>query len=330
MSLNNFHRFVPIVLMSLILTSACNGPSPTVTDPAALPSLEPVEENTPNPTSTLEPPTKVAATPTQEISHILEPAEPLPGKVIYDVVSETTGSDKRAPYGDSYDLNLLERPFLQDMTYIPDLDIFTFSIVKDDNFWYVSVKLVGADPNNSLGINYGLDLDTNNDGFGDFIIWAHPPYSTEWESAPVKIFEDTNHDTSGLSSEISDAPFAGDGYETLVFNGGQGDIDPDIAWIRIHESYRSTLQFAFKREWSGMFFMLGVMADAGLRDVGQQDYVDRFEEQEAGSPVREKAYYPLGNLFAFDNTCREPLGIVKRPTGFEPRLCPLQPAPPRP
>jgi hypothetical protein len=79
------------------------------------------------------------------------------GKLIYDVESQETASAKRAPYGDSYDINRLERPFLQDMTYLPDLDISTFQVKKDDNWWYVSVELVGTDPNNALGIDYGVE-----------------------------------------------------------------------------------------------------------------------------------------------------------------------------
>jgi hypothetical protein len=327
----NLPRIIPFLLITLMSLRECSVGTRSETQELASVTAGPIEEIPADATNTSVPATALPASATPEIVHLLQPIEPpVGGKLVYDVVSETTGPEKRAPYGDSYDVDLLERPFLRDMTYVPDLDIFTFTVVKDDNFWYVRVELVGVDPNNTLGINYGLELDMDYDGFGDYIIWATPPYSPDWETTPIQIYQDTNHDTGGLSSEKSDAPLAGDGYDTLVFNGGQGDEDPDIAWIRIHESPRSTIQFAFKREWSGMFFMLGVISDAGLRDVGQYDYVDRFEEQDAGSPVKEKPNYPLGELYAFDNTCRDPFGVVKRTTGFEPRLCPPQPAPPRP
>ena len=72
--------------------------------------------------------------------------------------------------------------------------------------------------------------------------------------------------------------------------------------------------------------MLGVFSDAGLKDVGKLDYVDRFTEAEAGSPVKDKLYYPLGALFAVDNTCQEAFGF--EPTGYEPKLCPrIEPTP---
>jgi hypothetical protein len=203
---------------------------------------------------------------------------------------------------------------------VPDLDIVSYTVASDANFWYVSIELIGTNPNNSLGINYGLELDQDHDGFGDFLIWAHPPYSTDWETSPVQIFEDQNHDTGGLSGEKSDAPLEGDGYETLIFHGGSEDADPDMAWVRVNAGAQAAVQFAFKSGWSGKVFMLGVIADGGLKAAGQLDYVDRFTEAEAGSPVKDKQYYPLGSLFAVDNACREAFGFG--PSGYEPQLCP--------
>ena len=75
--------------------------------------------------------------------------------------------------------------------------------------------------------------------------------------------------------------------------------------------------------------MLGVIADSGMQDVTKLDYVDRFTEEEAGSPVKDKEYYPLGSLYEVDNACREAFGF--KPTGYEPQLCPRdEPAPHRP
>ena len=269
------------------------------------------------------------ATPTPEVNHIVMPSAPGEGKLVYDVESQSTASEQRAPYGDSYDINRLERPFLQNMTYVPDLDIVTYTVAGDPDWWYVSIELIGTDPNNSLNINYGVELDTNYDGFGDYLIWAHPPYSPTWDTLPVQIYQDTNHDTSGLSAEKSDAPLSTNGYDKLVFNGGVGNADPDMAWIRINAGKKATVEFAFRKSWSGTVFLLGVLADAGLKDPGKLDYVDRFTEEEAGSPVKDKEYYPLKALFAIDNVCREAFGF--KPTGYEPQLCPREePKPPKP
>jgi len=313
---NRSHIFFAVLIIAILACNAAPTGAP-VAQPQILPTGSTVATSAPM-TATADVPT---ASPTVAVVHTQIPSmSPPGGTLIYDVDSSLTASEKRAPYGDSYNINRLERPFMQDMTYISDLDIVTYSVIQDDTWFYVSIKLTGKDPNNSLGINYGVELDTNHDGFGDFIIWAQPPYTSTWDTANVKIFADKNHNTAGLSSDKSDAPFIADGYEAQIFNGGVGDADPDMAWVRTNVGADSTLQFAFEKSWSGTIFMLGVIADAGLKDVTKLDYVDRFTEEEAGSPVKGKKYYPLKALFAVDNTCQEAFGF--NPTGDESKLCP--------
>jgi hypothetical protein len=316
----------------LLAMLACNLPAGTP-PPASPPSAAPQNLPTLIPPATFtaaipltETATLVPFTPTTPVQHVTLPSNTPPGgRLVYDVISADTAAEKRAPYGDSYDINRLERPFQQDMTYLPDLDIATYTVSEDSNFWYVSIELIGTDPNNALGIHYGMELDRDHDGFGDFILWASPPYTPAWDTLPVRVFEDRNHNTGGLSGELSDAPLTTDGYETRIFNGGVGDADPDLAWVRVNAGREATVQFAFKKSWAGSVFMLGVIADAGLRDVTKLDYVDRFTEEEAGSPVKDKRYYPLKALFAVDNACREAFGF--KPTGYEPQLCPRDPQP---
>lgn len=320
-------RFVRAVLFTtLALSFACGLPLSVKSPPSAVPVLSTAQASAPPSAvastelgATPEP----SASPAAAVTHLMLPANGVPsGTLVYDVTSQDTAPEKRAPYGDSYGINRFERPFLQDMTYVPDLDIASFSVSKDSTWWYVSIALVGNDPNNKLGINYGVELDTNHDGFGDYLIWAQAPYATAWDSAPVQIFQDTNHDTGGLSAEKSDAPMAKttDGYDTLIFHGGVGDADPDVAWVRIISGVTATVQFAFKQSWSGSVFMLGVISDAGLKDPKKMDYVDRFTLAQAGSPLRDNSNYPLKALFAVDNVCRAAFGF--KATGDEPQLCP--------
>lgn len=276
----------------------------------------------------LEPTHPPVIEPTEEVSsvpppivHYQTPSIDFPqGRSGVDVDSSGTGPEGRAPYGDSYDISLLERPFLQDMTYIPDLDIGFFSISQDEDFYYVSIRLVGDNPNNPMGIHYAVELDLSRDGFGDFIVWASPPYSNDWTADNVQVFADLNKDTAGRSATRSDAPFSGDGYETLIHDLGQGiGDDPDLAWVRVVNDVSGVVQFAFKRSLAGDVFMYGVVADAGLKDVSLYDYVDRFTEVEAGSPVRNKKDFPLKELHSVDNTCRQAVGFTS--TGFEPKVC---------
>jgi hypothetical protein len=322
------HSIFAFSLILILAILACNLPMPQSAEPAVIPP-----SNTPMMVSSSATPESPAAatetpsptpdlpTPTIEVLHSLVPSTNVkPGKLINDVVSADTAAQKRAPYGDSYDINRLERPFLQDMTYVADLDIVSFNLAYDEKFFYISIELVGTDPNNKMGINYGVELDTDADGFGDMIIIVRPPYSAEWSTENVQIVEDTNHDTGGLSAEKAEAPLPGDGYDTVIFDGGRGpDDDPDLAWARINAGNKATVQFAFKKTWIGTQFMYGVIADGGLKSIADLDYVDRFTKDEAGSPVRDQKNYPLKALYAVDNVCREVFGFTG--TKQEPQRC---------
>jgi hypothetical protein len=326
-------RIEPYLFLGLlvVIILGCGGPPVTpilislTTTPAALtPSAPPGEtespvEVTPGLTSAVtDAPTEAATV----AGHLMQPADlvPPPGKLIDDADSSGTGPEGRAPYGDSYKLNRFERPFLQDMSYVPDLDVRKFGISEDADWYYVSIQLVGSDPNNPVGINYGVEIDTNANGYGDTIILAHPPYSTQWSTSTVQAFQDTNEDSAGLSALASDSDFNGDGYETLVFDGSsQENTDLDLAWVRLDEARPGTIQIAFKKSLAGPAFLLGVVTDAGLKDVKQFDYVDHFAETEAGSPIRGHNNFPLGALYALDNTCWEAYGF--KSTGFEPKVC---------
>jgi hypothetical protein len=313
-------RILITLLFSIIL--ACNFPAfgPATQAPGVVPTNPPEQPQVTLDPTLLTPP----ATAMLVVVHFDTPStSPRTASLSYDVESSGTAAERRAPYGDSYDINRLERPFQQDMTYLPDLDVESFYLNQEDKWFYISMDLIGTDPNNPVGIYYGAELDTNIDGFGNYLIWAKPPYTTQWTNDNVQVLADNNHNTSGLSAEKSDAPFTADGYETLIFDGGRGQgDDPDLAWVRINAGSEATVQFAFKKSLAGGSFLFGVLADAGLKDPGKLDYVDRFTEEEAGSPVKDKQYYPLKALFAVDNTCREAYGF--KPNGYEPMLCPKE------
>lgn len=281
-------------------------------------------------TEMLEPqlhPTELPNLPAAEISpaaiqHVDVPISAPEAQPYPDVVSSDTADEKRAPYGDSYDLNRLERPFSKEMIYLPDVDITMFGISGEGPWYFVSFGLMGNDPNNPDEIHYGVELDVNRDGFGDYLILARPPFSAEWTAENVSVFADTDTNTAGTDPQKSDAPLTNtNGYDQLIYSteDGVGD-DADIAWVRMEEGPNAILQFAFKKSLSGFTFLYGVMADAGLKDVARLDYVDSFTEAQAGSPVRDNPNYPLKDLYAVDNTCFQAQGFD--PTGYESKICP--------
>jgi hypothetical protein len=249
----------------------------------------------------------------------------LTGTINYDVESQSNASLHRAPYGDVYRLNRLERPFTQaDMTYLPNVDIERFRITTDQNWDYVFIELIGSNPNDPLNINYGVELDQNLDGFGEYSIWAKPPFSTNWATNGVTVVQDTNHDSAGLSAEQSDAPFSGNGYDKIIFDQGRGD-DPDLAWVRIDPINQNTVEFAFKRSLPGKSFMWSVWADTGLKDLAMFSYNDRYTIEQAGSPQTDNLNYPIKAVYAVDSTCRAAFGF--KSTGFEPLICPVEEPP---
>lgn len=322
--------------MLIFAMLACSMPAavatPTAEAPASVPATETAVLETATatpvpPTATPLPPTATLEPPTPtKIPHLLKPATDVNlGKTSgVDAVSVETAAEQRAPYGDSYKYNWFERPFMQDMTYVPDLDIMSYNLAYDEKFFYVSIELVGTNPNNPIGIDYGveLDLSLNNmfaDGFGDYVIVAHPPYDIEWNADNVQVYQDSNRDTGGLSAERADEPLPGDGYDQLIFDGGRDAEDPDLAWARVNVSKKATVQIAFKRYLAGDRFLYGVFTDGGLRNVGKMDYVDRFTEEQAGSPERNEKFYPLKAVYAIDNVCRLSFGY--QGSHLEPQRC---------
>jgi len=327
------HRIVSgLLLIAVLLSLSCSVPFLAVAgpSPAAMPantSIPPSAQSNPLPASagSATPPPLVATI--MASHHVATPANiGAAGKLNYDVDSSGTGPEHRAPYGDSYKINLFERPFTQtDMTYLPQLDITTFQLTEDPTWYYVSFDLIGGDMNDPAGINYGVELDVDHDGFGDYLVWAYPPYAPQWLAETVRVFQDTNHDTGGASAEKSDAVYPGNGYDKVIFDQGQGD-DPDLAWVRLNPGVTAAIQFAFKRSLAGNAFMWGTWADEGLRDPAQFNYNDRFTEEQAGSPEKSEKDYPIKAIYAVDNTCWAAVGF--KPTGYEPHLCPsLEPQP---
>jgi hypothetical protein len=267
------------------------------------------------------------------VVHQQTPGEP-PGSVsmINDPTDTALAAEHRVNSGENYVVNIFERPFDQNMqTYYPDLDIAKTGYSKDATWVYMTITLVGPDPKRGgLPGVYGVEMDVNKDGRGDYLVVVTAPTSTSWSSDGVKVFADPNHDVGSIHPIQSDpANPASDGYESVLYDQGKG-TDPDLAFARIAPNDPHTVQLAFK--WSlvnSSAFTWGAWSfDPGMFHPDWFDYNDHFTPAQAGSPVLElKQYYPPKALYLMDNTCRWGAGFI--PDASIPGVCPV-PVPPTP
>lgn len=306
------------------ISLACNLAGLT---PGATPTPQPTQAPTEAPATEAPQATPTETEPTQAltptIEHLVQPGNPATTqRFLADVSSSGTASEGRALTGDNYRRNRLERPFTAfDMAYRPDLDITRADLALDDNWFYFLISLEGPHPaGDGYPGSYAVEFDFNQDGRGDWLLRAMSPGGRLWSTDGVELWLDVNGDVGGEQPLDQDgAASEGDGYETAIFQSGLGE-DPDAAWARLSPQGQPIVQIAVKRGLLRDFsFLWGVWADDGVNDPAFFDYVDRFGESAAGSPLRDSADYPLKEVAAVDNTCRMYYGFT--PTGNEPGLC---------
>ena len=331
----------PIVML-LISALACSLPGSTNT--AATQTMEAlatiVEANLPSgeatkapdaaiPAEATQPPAEATeeTLPTPTVAHQILPSSP--GSVssfMTDRSSASLASERRAN-ADIFDTNLLERPFTtQVMDYQEYLDITRTELSMGPPWVYVTIFLEGLPPAGSEAA-YGVEIDLDIDGHGDWLILADAPPDSTWTTDGVRACRDANGDVGGPTPMISDGPHsARDGYEDCVFDSGYG-IGPDEAWIRRDPGHADRIQIAFLYSLIGNDgeFMWGAWSDESIKDPAWFDYHDHFTLIEAGSPASESSQYPVKAMASLDNTCRWGYGFV--PTGSEPGVCYIPPTP---
>jgi hypothetical protein len=237
-----------------------------------------------------------------------------PAKIAYvdDISEKATNGANGAAGGDNYSENIYERPFNKDMTYRPDLDIASSTFSKDSDWFYVSIALADQNPaNGKMSADYGVELDVNKDGRGEFVIWTVPEFTTEWTRVNAKIFGSTTNMVGGTNPTLSDAPgWSGATYDKLVFDGASDSVN-NGAWVRL-SSAANTLEIAFNPKLVGSpaEFLWGVWADDGVKDPAKFDYNDVIAKADAGSPYKSQADYPPKGIWAVDSTCRYWIGFT--------------------
>jgi len=289
--------------LSALATQVAATQAALANPPAQLPTAAPAEQ------TPITPPLNTAA----PVIHTIIPGEM---QAIESTIDDVLYNS------DNYAANLYERPYTEvQMVYRADLDLQKITLSSDNTFFYfaLNVKDINSDTKTLVG-NYGVELDVDRDGRGDYLLWVSQTPGSAWDTAGVTLFTDQNNDVGGPHPLLSDAPFKGDGYETEVWPG-KPMTDADGAWARIDPASATTIQIAVKRSLVGSpaSFLWNAWSDDQIKAPYLFDYNDSFTAVEAGSPVKSSAHYPLAKLALMDNTCRGAWGFT--PTGNEPGIC---------
>jgi hypothetical protein len=318
---------------ALFLLLACNLSGATAGEtPAATPgagSTAPVGATSTGtagaaiPTDTVQPIDTPRPTATYTIVHLMTPVDTSGAtRFITDLKTKDYADKKKAIGGDDYSTNRYERPFTsKEMVYLSDVDLTRVELRIASPWVYITFEFAAPRAEGIGQTMYGAEFDTNKDGRGEFLVWGASPPSGTWTTNGVEVWKDSNYDVGGATPQVTNAPWTlGDGYDKNLVSSGKGD-DPDLAWIRQIEG-GAKVQLAFKYSAIGgapQFLWNGV-ADDGVRNPKWFDYNDHFTQAEAGSPYpAQTTLYPLNELYALDNTCRDAYGFT--PIGTEPGLC---------
>ena len=292
---------------SMLITAS---PSPEIPTESLTPTAEPTESFT------------------ATIVHSMHPGDPpATTNIVSDLSSKAYAAERRA-IGDNFTKNLYERPFTsQMMDYQPYLDIIKAAMGFTSPWYYASIQVEGEIPAES-STTYGIEIDTDLDGRGDFFIRVQTPLTLDWSTDRVQVYRDTNNDVGGSSPINSENPNPEwNGYDETLFDSGVGD-DPDLAWARRSPNDAQQIQLAFKSSLIGVGeFTWGTWSDEGVQQPAWLDYNDHFTLTQAGHPSTHSSEYPLKEMASLDNTCRWTFGF--KPIKVIPGLCliPVTPTP---
>ncbi|MEW6085374.1 MAG: hypothetical protein AB1607_12330 [Chloroflexota bacterium] len=241
-----------------------------------------------------------------------------------DQDSSVTAVQKKSNGGDKFTFEQFERPFSSNAmdVYFPNLDIIDTRVFQDESWIYGTIKVVDRSIAAAALYRFGMQLDVQLDGKGDWLVLVLNPSSTDWTTDGVQVYFDANSDVGDLTPMLRDeSAVGGDGFEQLVFDRGKGD-DADAAWVRVSSEDPNTVEIAVKRSLLGnpAAFLANMWTGHGTLDPALFDYSDHFTHEQAGAadpgyPI----FYPIKALYELDNSCRIAVGF--QPKGNEPGLC---------
>jgi hypothetical protein len=321
-------RLLVVFILVMAAVLACSFPWASATgQPADQPPPPPDSTPDTGSAATQEPPAEPLS-PTATVAHTTYPTNP--GSLsswVTDPSSSAYASERRA-VSDLFSTLFFERPFTQQvMDYQAYLDITRGELSVGSPFAYATIFLEGSPPAGSTAL-YGIEIDLDRDGRGDWLVYGQVPATSDWTSAEVRVYKDSDNDVGDGTPVEEDGSGAGlNGFDDMEFDMGYNTTDPDAAWIRRDPSNASRVQLAFKMAFIGSpnNFLWGVWSDEGPQNPAWFDYNDHFTLSEAGSPDTASSQYPVKALYSVDNTCRYAYGFT--PTTNLPGMCKLPPTP---
>jgi hypothetical protein len=316
-------------MLSLMITILACGFPASNNDATEVPGAEiPITGGEATEIATTEAATQESTPPDQPIAiqHQIIPAG-LPDKQngqAGDFDSSTVIENKSIIGGDRFTYGRFERPFIATTmdVYFSELDIIDTSVFQDDTWIYGSIVVKEFNSDSSSTAKYAIELDTDLDGKGDWLIVALKPTSTEWAVSGVQIYEDANNDVGNVTPMLTDKNAVdGDGFESLVFDQGQG-TDSDAAWVRTSPNNPNVVEISVKQSIVGnpKKYLINMWAGTSLLNPALFDLNDHFTHDQAGAADNGlQYYYPIKEVSEIDSSCRMAVGF--EPTGQEPGLC---------
>lgn len=316
-------------MLSLMITILACGFPASNNDATEVPGAEiPITGGEATEIATTEAATQESTPPDQPVAiqHQIIPAG-LPDKQngqAGDFDSSTVIENKSIIGGDRFTYGRFERPFIATTmdVYFSELDIIDTSVFQDDTWIYGSIVVKEFNSDSSSTAKYAIELDTDLDGKGDWLIVALKPASTEWAVSGVQIYEDANNDVGNVTPMLTDKNAVdGDGFESLVFDQGQG-TDSDAAWVRTSPNNPNVVEISVKQSIVGnpKKYLINMWAGTSLLNPALFDLNDHFTHDQAGAADSGlQYYYPIKEVSEIDSSCRMAVGF--EPTGQEPGLC---------
>lgn len=210
---------------------------------------------------------------------------------------------------DAWDEQKLERPAAAaNGPYTAGLDIINALMGSNQQWLFGKLALYETDPANlPADFHAGFEIDTDLDSRGEYLIMVSGVPTGEWSTDGVQVWQDSDGLVGGARPHRADTS-SGNGYETLIFNGGLGD-DPDLAWVRLNRANGLSVEFAFKAALvpaNQVFAWWGWTFGAGF-DPAKMEVVDL--RQDSGT-------------WMVDNTCAWIFNA--KPTNLQINICPFQ------